>query len=97
MQHICGGRHVADVTQLSDSEAGKYWEDVTRVARAVELHFTPAKLNLETLGNEVPHLHTHVVPRRKGDGLRGFLWPRTKYESDAERETYAARIAAALR
>src|SRR5204863_8510822 len=52
---IWRGRHVADVTQLSDSEAGKYWEDVTRVARAVELHFTPAKLHLETLGNEVPH------------------------------------------
>jgi histidine triad (HIT) family protein len=37
-----------------------------------------------------------VVPRRKGDGLRGFLWPRTKYDSDAERESYATRIAAAL-
>ena len=47
--------------------------------------------------NPSNHLHTHVVPRRKGDGLRGFLWPRTKYESDAERESYAARIAAALR
>lgn len=31
----------------------------------------------------VPHLHVHVVPRRKGDGLRGFFWPRQKYR-DAE-------------
>jgi histidine triad (HIT) family protein len=44
----------------------------------------------------VPHLHVHVVPRRKGDGLRGFFWPRTKYESDAEREEYGQRIRAAL-
>jgi histidine triad (HIT) family protein len=37
-----------------------------------------------------------VVPRRKGDGLRGFFWPRTTYDSDAEREDFAARIRAAL-
>ena len=51
---IWRGRHVADPTQLSDREAGAYWADVTRVARAVELHYTPAKLNLMTLGNELP-------------------------------------------
>jgi len=64
---IWRGRHVAEVTQLSNTEAGKYWEDVMRVSRAVELHYTPAKLNLMTLGNEVPHLHTHVVPRYVDD------------------------------
>src|SRR5229473_2160852 len=41
--------------------------------------------------------HVHVVPRRKGDGLRGFFWPRTKYDSDGEREEYAQRIREALR
>ena len=61
------GPHVAEVTQLSNSEAGRYWDDVMRVARAVEAHYTPAKLNLMTLGNEVPHLHTHVVPRYVDD------------------------------
>jgi diadenosine tetraphosphate (Ap4A) HIT family hydrolase len=64
---IWRGRHVADVTQLSNTEAGEYWEDVLRVARALELHYTPAKLNLMMLGNEVPHLHTHVVPRYVDD------------------------------
>jgi len=64
---IWRGRHVADVTQLSNTEAGMYWGDVLRVARAIELHYTPAKLNLMTLGNEVPHLHTHVVPRYVDD------------------------------
>jgi histidine triad (HIT) family protein len=45
----------------------------------------------------VPHVHVHVVPRTKGDGLRGFFWPRTKYESDAEAAEYASRLEAALR
>jgi histidine triad (HIT) family protein len=49
-----------------------------------------------TVSQSVPHLHLHVVPRTKGDGLRGFFWPRTKYADDAERDGYATRIAAAL-
>lgn len=49
-----------------------------------------------TVSQSVPHLHLHVVPRTKGDGLRGFFWPRTKYASDEEAKEYAARVAAAL-
>jgi histidine triad (HIT) family protein len=49
-----------------------------------------------TVSQSVPHLHLHVVPRTKGDGLRGFFWPRTKYADDAERERYAVRLRAAL-
>lgn len=49
-----------------------------------------------TVSQSVPHLHVHVVPRTKGDGLRGFFWPRTKYESDEEAASYAARVAGAL-
>lgn len=49
-----------------------------------------------TVSQSVPHLHLHVVPRTKGDGLRGFFWPRTKYASEAEMDAYAARVAAAL-
>ena len=44
-----------------------------------------------TVSQSVPHLHLHVVPRTKGDGLRGFFWPRTTY-ADAEAATYAARL-----
>ena len=47
-------------------------------------------------GETVPHLHCHVVPRTKGDGLRGFFWPRTKYADTDDRDAWAARIAAAL-
>ena len=49
----------------------------------------------EHSGQEVPHLHVHVVPRTKGDGLRGFFWPRTKY-ADAEAEATAALVREAL-
>jgi histidine triad (HIT) family protein len=48
------------------------------------------------VSQSVAHLHVHVVPRTKGDGLRGFFWPRTKYESDEEAESYASRLAEAL-
>ena len=48
------------------------------------------------VSQSVPHLHVHVVPRRRKDGLRGFFWPRTKYADDAEAEAVAAAIQAAL-
>ena len=44
----------------------------------------------------VPHLHVHVVPRTKGDGLRGFFWPRVKYDDEAEMADYATRLRTAL-
>ena len=49
-----------------------------------------------TVSQSVPHLHMHVVPRTKGDGLRGFFWPRTKYADDADRAEYAGKLRAAL-
>ena len=48
-----------------------------------------------TVSQSVPHLHLHVVPRTKGDGLRGFFWPRTKYADD-EAAAYAQRLRDAL-
>ena len=48
-----------------------------------------------TVSQSVPHLHLHVVPRTKGDGLRGFFWPRTKY-ADGEAAEYAARLRGVL-
>jgi histidine triad (HIT) family protein len=47
------------------------------------------------VSQSVAHLHVHVVPRTKGDGLRGFFWPRTRY-ADGEMAAYAARIAEAM-
>ncbi|MER7071832.1 HIT family protein [Terrabacter sp. NPDC000476] len=48
------------------------------------------------VSQSVPHLHVHVVPRTKGDGLRGFFWPRTTYASAQESGEYAGRVVAAL-
>ncbi len=48
------------------------------------------------VSQSVPHLHVHVVPRTKGDGLRGFFWPRQRYASEEEAAEYARRIAEAL-
>ena len=66
-----------------------------RVARAVTSALgaqgTFVAMN-NVVSQSVPHLHVHVVPRTKGDGLRGFFWPRTKYASDDEREDYGLRI-----
>jgi histidine triad (HIT) family protein len=48
------------------------------------------------VSQSVPHLHCHVVPRVKKDGLKGFFWPRTKYESDEEAAAVAKRLRAEL-
>lgn len=57
------GRHVAEPTELSRDEAAQYWLEVLEVGRRLEGHLQPVKLNYETLGNSLPHLHTHVMPR----------------------------------
>ncbi|HEX3621136.1 MAG TPA: HIT family protein [Acidimicrobiales bacterium] len=70
-----------------------------RVARAVETaleaHGTFVAMN-NSVSQSVPHLHVHVVPRRRKDGLRGFFWPRQRYADDAEMAAVADRIRAAL-
>ena len=65
------------------------------VTRALEADGTFVAMN-NTVSQSVPHLHVHVVPRRRKDGLRGFFWPRTKYDSPDEMDDYASRIRGAL-
>lgn len=48
------------------------------------------------VSQSVPHLHVHVVPRTKGDGLKGFFWPRTKYDDDDQMGTVAAQLGVAF-
>lgn len=57
------GRHVTEPTELTNEEASEYWLDVLTVARALLEYYKPIKMNYETLGNSLPHLHTHLVPR----------------------------------
>ena len=68
---IWRGRHVSDPTQLSTDEARDYFDEVLRVGRAIERQYTPIKMNFEMLGNSLPHLHTHVIPRYLDDGEPG--------------------------
>jgi histidine triad (HIT) family protein len=91
--------HVDDLPGLPAELTAPFFTLVQRVAAAV-----PAALGAQgtfvamnnVVSQSVPHLHAHVVPRSKGDGLRGFFWPRHRYADDAEAGAYAARIAAAL-
>jgi diadenosine tetraphosphate (Ap4A) HIT family hydrolase len=65
---IWRGRHVADPTELSEAQAREYFDEVLRIGRAIESHYRPIKMNFDILGNSVPHLHTHILPRYHGDG-----------------------------
>ena len=91
--------HVETLGDLDPTHLGPFFAVVRRVALAVESGLgaggTFVAMN-NKVSQSVPHLHVHVVPRTKGDGLRGFFWPRTKYTSDDEAATYATKIAAAL-
>lgn len=60
-------RHVATFTDLDPVELADYWLDVQDVARAIERVFEPCHVNYQLLGNLVPHLHVHVVPRYLDD------------------------------
>jgi histidine triad (HIT) family protein len=91
--------HLVTLTDLPAEALAGYFGFVQRLALAVETGLgaggTFVALN-NKVSQSVPHLHTHVVPRTKGDGLRGFFWPRTKYGSDAEAASYAQKISDAI-
>lgn len=91
--------HVVTLADLPVEDLAPYFGVVRRLSAAVEAGLgaggTFVAMN-NKVSQSVPHLHTHVVPRTKGDGLRGFFWPRTKYASDDEAREYGERIAAAL-
>ncbi|NUT32021.1 MAG: HIT family protein [Hamadaea sp.] len=91
--------HVGVLADLPAEHVGPYFARVQAIAVAVQeamgAQGTFVALN-NVVSQSVPHLHTHVVPRTKGDGLRGFFWPRTKYAGDEEAAEVAAKIRAAL-
>jgi diadenosine tetraphosphate (Ap4A) HIT family hydrolase len=65
------GRHVTEPDELTPDEAAGFWAEVSRVARAVEDRYRPTKMNWLHLGNGVPHLHVHLVPRPHDDPRAG--------------------------
>jgi histidine triad (HIT) family protein len=92
-------RHYVTLADLPVAAVGPLFERVRLVSAAL-----PAALGAQgtfvalnnIVSQSVPHLHVHVVPRTKGDGLRGFFWPRTRYASEEEAADYARRIRDAL-
>ena len=91
--------HYETLPDLPPDELEPYFKTVRLLARAVP-EAVGAEGSFVAMNNvvsqSVPHLHVHVVPRVRKDGLRGFFWPRTKYESDEHAEETAEKIRAAL-
>jgi histidine triad (HIT) family protein len=91
--------HVVTLPDLPAELRDGFVEAAQRIAGAV-VDALGAQGSFVAVNNvvsqSVPHLHLHVVPRTKGDGLRGFFWPRTRYADDDEAEEFAGRIRAAL-
>lgn len=97
------GRHVAELTELTDMEAAEFDRSVRAAARALERHYRPARLNFLTLGNAVPHLHVHIVPRYLTDPDPGkpprfmMVDPPPGDEASIPDDVYLADVAALRR
>ena len=91
--------HHETIEDLPEELVGPLFERARRLARAVResmgAHGTFVAMN-NTVSQSVPHLHVHVVPRVRKDGLRGFFWPRRKYEAPEEMATAGEAIRRAL-
>ena len=91
--------HIPTLEDLPTDLVPAFFNAASRVARAVRIA-TGAEGTFVAMNNvvsqSVPHLHAHIVPRTKGDGLRGFFWPRTRYRDEGQLEAVRAAITAAL-
>jgi histidine triad (HIT) family protein len=91
--------HHETLADLPAALVGPLFERARLLSRAMEEGLGAAgsfvALN-NRVSQSVPHLHVHVVPRNRKDGLRGFFWPRTRYADDAEAEAVASRLRSAL-
>ncbi|GAB3488006.1 HIT family protein [Flexivirga lutea] len=90
--------HVVTLPELPDTVLTPFFAEVRRIAAVIpdvlDAQGTFVAMN-NTVSQSVAHLHCHVVPRTKGDGLRGFFWPRVRY-AEGEQAEYAARLRGAL-
>jgi histidine triad (HIT) family protein len=96
---VVPNRHVDDLTDLPPDLRGPLVAAAQHLARAMveELGAQGSFVAMNNVVSQsVPHLHVHVAPRTKGDGLRGFFWPRTTYDDDNEATAYADRLGRAL-
>ena len=93
-------QHVDTLVELPADQLPSFFTEVQRLARVIpgvmDATGTFVAAN-NVVSQSVPHLHFHVVPRRPKDGLRGFFWPRTKYQGDLHMAETAEQIRTALR
>jgi histidine triad (HIT) family protein len=92
--------HHDTLTDLPGALVQPLFENSRALARAMQEGLGAAGTFVamnNVVSQSVPHFHVHVVPRRFKDGLRGFFWPRTRYESDEAREAVAEALRACLR
>ena len=92
-------QHVVTLADLPGDLIAPFFEAAQRLERAVEgaMEAEGSFIAINNIVSQsVPHLHVHIVPRRKGDGLKGFFWPRRKYDSDDHMRATAAKIRAQL-
>jgi histidine triad (HIT) family protein len=91
--------HFETLADLPKELIAPFFSTVQLLARAVELALdaegTFVAMN-NRVSQSVPHLHVHIVPRRRRDGLKGFFWPRHKYESEKEMLTIERTIRSAV-
>jgi histidine triad (HIT) family protein len=91
--------HIPTLADLSANQVGPLFQAAQKLASAVERALdaegTFIAIN-NRVSQSVPHLHVHIVPRRKGDGLKGFFWPRRGYDSEEHLRETAAKIRAAI-
>jgi histidine triad (HIT) family protein len=92
--------HLETLTDLPGSLVSPLFTNAQLLARAVELaldaHGTFVGIN-NRVSQSVPHLHVHIVPRRRKDGLRGFFWPRHKYENAEQMQLIQETIKITIR
>ena len=91
--------HVETLREVSDGLLAPFFTEVRRITAAVQDGLEADGVFVaqnNVVSQSVPHLHVHVVPRRRKDGLRGFFWPRERYADDDEAEAFAARVRGAL-
>jgi len=91
--------HFETLSDLPQSLVGPFFSNVQLLSRAVEVAMgaegTFVAIN-NRVSQSVPHLHVHIAPRRKKDGLKGFFWPRSKYAGVEEIAEVQQRIVATL-
>src|SRR4029077_16167465 len=74
-------RHVTTLTELSESESAAFFSDLRRAQKGIQSVLKPDHFNVECLGNQIPHLHWHLIPRYKSDGRWGLpIWMTSELE-----------------